>query len=176
MQHLSVPPASSFPAPVLTCQPDEGISALTVPSLLPLSSILHVNAPLNRREANVLATRFSLGTSGHCSASSAWQELVKGWLHGVKSCQPLSVTDGKDTSGYSDITGRRPERNCSLLFGNHKIHFILGSRVDSAFLVGSTYFYHHCSLCWDRKMKQLSSFPSSMNADVCFRSYMLEVM
>ena len=168
--------ASSSPAPVLACQPDEGTSALTVPSFLPLSTILHVNAPLNRSEANVLATRFSLGTSGHCSASSAWQELVKGWLHGVQACQLLSVMDGKDISGYSDITGKRPERNCSLLFGNYKIQFILGSKVDPAFLVGSTYFYYHCSLCWDRKMNQLSSFPNSMNADVCFRSHMLEVM
>lgn len=47
---LSATPASLSPAPVLACQPNEVTSALTIPFLMPLSTVLHVNASINRSE------------------------------------------------------------------------------------------------------------------------------
>lgn len=108
----------------------------------------------------VPVTWSSPGTSGGCHVSSFWQELDEGWLRGVPACQLLSVTGRGCTSGSDDNPGRRRERNVSLLFGNHKVQVILGSKVASAFLLGSTSFHLHCSLGWERKIGQLRSFPS----------------
>lgn len=53
----------------------------------------------------------------------------------------LAVIYGQCTSGYDGIPGRRPERMFFLLFENHKIQVIVGSKVDPAFLIISPHFH-----------------------------------
>lgn len=136
---------ASSPAPVLACQPDEGTPALIVPSLLPLSTI------------------------STCLCSSQ-QEQGKGsqpvvltaqlWLMGAGRRLLAAVGWRQYTAGHSSLPGRKPERNCFLLFGNYKMQVILGSEGSPAFQVGSMYFQilTITAVSTGRETSQLRSF------------------